>query len=140
MSATPPLLRTIARVPPRRPRRDATRWRSVGSHRFSRASFGRRPVLFEFRRLAIEQRIAKADVGLACVALLGEFAQRLERGDRRQHRDRVLAREPGDLAIIREGVWQRGLRRLGDQHLERQLRQRSGRNDQQCLSLIRSSI
>ena len=46
------------------------------------------------RRIAIEQRVAEADHRLGRGAGLGHAAQRLQRGDGRQHGDGMLARQP----------------------------------------------
>src|SRR5260370_41720659 len=84
----------------------------------------RRCIILEPGWITIKKRITEPNVGVTGAALLGELAQRLERGHSRQHRDCVLARKPGDIFVLCNGRWERGFRGIGDEHVEWQLRKR----------------
>src|SRR5204863_1699303 len=86
-------------------------------------------------RPALEQGITDAEVALLRHTLLGELTQSLERGNRRQHRNRLAETEPRQSAIVGDaaGNWNRRL--LGDEHTKRQAGQGPRRRDQQMLVL-----
>jgi len=83
----------------------------------------------------IEERIAYAQVWLGRGAVLGKPAQSLQRAHRRQHGDRLTRPEPGRISISVQGAGYGFGRLLGDQHGQRQPRQRPRRHDQQILPL-----
>src|SRR5262249_23133990 len=69
------------------------------------------PVLVSPVRIVLgtfEQRIADAEKGLGSMAVLGELAQRFERGDRGQHSGGLTDAEPGRLPVVLERVALRG--------------------------------
>ena len=89
---------------------------------------------------AVEQRIADAEVRLGRAAGLGELAQRFERGDRRQHGDRLPRAEPGNFAVVGELAqeWQSWAARVTSTLKGRLVSGPDG-TISRCLPLIRSS-
>ncbi len=89
----------------------------------------RAPLIIGISRIAFEQRVAEADHRLLRRARPADPAQGLQRGHGGQHGERMIADEPSrgfDIAA-------RG--RLCEEHLERQLCERPGWDDDEALTL-----
>ena len=84
----------------------------------------------------IEQRIAKAGHRLDVLVTPRKCPQRLQAGDRRQHRYRMTLQQPCGIAIAVEFVRDRHARLLGHQQMKRQRRQRARRHDQQTALVL----